>query len=243
MTVIAALVNNTSCCIKGIYKQGKPEVLLYKVFIKIWGYAAAFVFIATIIVSITICRKTDRLYPESDEAKKKKQYSRELAENLRYFDFEFIDRELFTFKNCRIKKLRRGAFTFGAFNVLELDDLVINIPVIKDGMTEGKDSEAAKGDTNSLLRVFSSFKTIGKKRFSCIEINHLTINKYLDANQYVQIEAQRAESNFEKTIQLKQCVVTTNGIQKISIGKAFIEFKPSAALRYTLEGCTKKIAL
>ncbi len=77
---------------------------MHKQFMEIWGYFAVLVFLVAVVGSIIICNKVGNLKLQSDQVLKKKQYSHELADNVRYFDYEFIDRELFTFKNCRIKK-------------------------------------------------------------------------------------------------------------------------------------------
>ena len=216
---------------------------MYKVFMKMRGYIAALLFIAIVAGSIVICIKVDSFVPKVDFIKKNKQYSHELAENVSYFDFEFINRELFTFKSCRIKKLRRGALTFGAFNVLELDDLVINIPVNSHVGSKENDAEGTKDGTNTFLRVFSSFKTMGDKRFSGININHLIINKYFTASQWVQLEAKKAESSFKRRIDLKQCSITTNSLNKISVENAYIEWQPLPAVKYMFEGKKYKIEL
>ena len=122
---------------------------------------------------IAICVKVDESHSEPVATKKKKQYAHELAENVRYFDYEFIDRELFTFKNCRVKKLRKGAFTFGAFNVIEFDDLIINIPAESTARKDYVRSDGENQESNTFSRVFSSFKTMGKRKFSGIEVNNL----------------------------------------------------------------------
>ena len=217
-------------------------MFLYKIFMKIWGYIAALLVIATVAGIIVISIKVDISYLDPAQTKNK-QYSHELAENVRYFDLEFIDRELFTFKNCRIKKLRRGAFTFGAFNVLELDDLVINIPVAPDGASGVKATQGKNEATNSFLRVFSSFRTMGKRRFSGIEINNLTLNKYLTANLYVQIEALQANCKFNTELALKQCDISTNKQNKVHVSDAVIQFRPVPALFYKHDGVRKKIEL
>jgi len=209
---------------------------------KIWGYAAALLFIAAVAGSIAIGIKVDIPHPEPDEAKKK-QYSHELAENVRYIDFEFLDRELFTFKNCRIKKLRYGALTFGAFNVIELDDLTINIPRPKNDSSAVNEMSLNNAGTNTFTRVFSSFKTMGKRRFSGIEINHLVVNKYFADSQLIQIEASKAESSFKRRIDLKQCTVATNSINKISVEDAYIEWQPSPAMKYIFKGKKHKMEL
>ena len=216
---------------------------MYKVFFKYWYYAVALVFMTVIIASVLICIKVDALQYGSVSVRHKKKYSFEVAEKVRYFDYEFLERELFTFTSCRIKKLRRGAFTFGAFNVLEMEDLVINIPVSKADKFGPLAADNDSVESNTFVRVFSSFRTMGKRRFSGIEINHLTINKYLTTNQYVQIEAVRAESRFKKKIKLEQCTISINAQEKVRVSDAFIELKPDPKVIYREQGIKSDIEL
>ncbi len=197
---------------------------------------AGALFVLGVVGSVAICHKVEFAHSEVLETRPAKQYSHELAENVRYYDLEFIDRELFTFKNCRIRKLSSGAITFGAFNVIEFDGLIINIPAEGgSGSNLAVNGGGAHRETNTFSRVFTSFKTMGKRRFSGIKINQLVINKYLSEDQFVRIDAQRAESSFKRTIVLKHCYISTNNQSKMAVSDAYIEFGPDPVIRCVVD--------
>ena len=180
------------------------------------------------------------------EPAKQKIFSRLIAEGMRYRDYQNIGVDRFSFKNCRIEKRRRGAITFGAFNVLVVDGLVLNLPGAASVPVESSDGSSfswMKGDGlgETLLRS----QGMSVERLSGIRINGLTVNRCNNTNgvNFV-FSAALAESEMGKEgLQLQECEVCAPDGRKIRVNKARLILKPEPKLVYLKRGVEASVGL
>jgi hypothetical protein len=184
------------------------------------------------------------------EPVKPKIFSQLIAEGLRYRDSQNMGVDRFTFKSCRIEKRRKGAITFGAFNVLVVDGLVLNLPaeapVSVNGEPVGGSSFSwMKGDglDETLLR--SRGMGMGMGRVSGIRINGLTVNRCDDTNGVSFVfSAALAESGAGKEeLRLQECAVCMPDGNKVRVNKARLILKPDPKLVYLKNGVEESLGL
>ena len=207
------------------------------------------VFVAVVYLSVM----TSRSGNTSPEARKSslpvKKFSTEVAEGFRYRDFENFGVDLLAFESCRIEKMRRGAVTFGAFNVLVLDNVVITLPPGDKDAEPSEPGEAERkmdmSNMDDFITLFQSIQGMAGKKFSGMRVNGLSVNRLEDGKTQPLFSAGLAESGIGKGghIQLEGCVVHSPSGAEEAISSARIELKPAPALVYKKGGIEQRLAL
>lgn len=214
------------------------------VMLAVIGFFAMLVF----SVSILFWWKDDNVAPP--EPVKPKIFSQLIAEGLRYRDSQNISVDRFAFKSCRIEKRRKGGITFGAFNVLVVDGLVLNLPAeasvpVNSEPVGGSSFSWMKDDglEETLLR--SRGMGIGVGRVSGMRINGLTVNRCDETNGVRFIfSAALAESGMGKEeLRLQECEVRTPDGSKVRANKARLILKPEPKLVYVKDGVEQSVGL
>ncbi|MFA7172447.1 MAG: hypothetical protein WC340_03380 [Kiritimatiellia bacterium] len=207
---------------------------------------AGIAFSAIIAGSILLLWKYDNDAPP--EPVKKKSFSRLIAEGMRYRDYQTIGVDQFSFKNCRVEKRRKGAITFGAFNVLVVDGLVLNLPAVAPATAKGGPAGGAsfgwmQGDQLGETLLRSQGMMAG--RVSGIRINGLTVNRCNNSKGVSLVfSAASAESKLGKQdLQLQGCEVLTPDGRKMRVNEARLTLKPEPGLVYLKNGVEESVNL
>ena len=177
------------------------------------------------------------------ERVRQKSTSRLIAENVRYRDYQSLGVDRFAFKSCRVEKRRNGAIIFGAFNVLVVDELVLNLPppAFFAGGTNGCASDRVKdGFAETLLR--SQRAAVG--RVSSLRVNGMTVNRCVSNRVERVFSAAQAESGMKKEeLRLRNCRVYAPGGNSARVDTARLVLKPEPALVYIKGGVEQRIEL
>lgn len=202
------------------------------------GLAAAF-FGGVIACVVWMSLRCDEWVRPQAEPLRQKQYVRAVAEGVRFREFRNPGVDRFAFEGCRVEKRRSGAVTFGAFNVLVVDGLVLNLPEESAGSAEG-DSLLKGGFAEGVLRS----QGLGQARFSGVRINGLTVNRARSNCVERVFSASRAESGRGKgALRLMGCVVNLGGGCVVSVDHARLELKPALALVYRQDGVERRMEI
>ena len=147
-----------------------------------------------------------------------------------------------SFKSCRIKRRRMGAFVLGGFRVLELEDVSLNLPLpaemgadvpSTENRTE-KPTGGARGSSASALRdggldkVLEKIGLSGVGRFSGVTIMGFRVGRITETGAEPLFTARRADTRGTSLI-LSQCEVYRNGKTE-SVPKASLERKDGLRL-------------
>ncbi|MEI7989329.1 MAG: hypothetical protein WCI88_09820 [Chloroflexota bacterium] len=179
---------------------------------------------------------------------KQKIFSRLVAEGMRYRDTQNIGIDRFAFKSCRIEKRHSGAITFGAFNVLVIDGLVLNLPAesfvpAKGSPVEDSTFDWIKGNRlgESLLRS----QGMSESRISGIRINGLTVNRCDHTNGLRRIfsAGQAASGTGGESLRLWECEVRTHDGNNVRVNKARLMLRPNTKLVYYQDGTNRSVDL
>jgi hypothetical protein len=199
--------------------------------------------VATLAVAIGVVFlwEDDALSPERPA--RRKVFSRAVAEGVRYRDCQTLGVDRLAFKSCRVEKRRSGAITFGAFNVLVVEDLVLNLPEAPPGggaAAVPPDGWLASGLTETLLRS----QGLGAGRFSGMRVDGLTVNRCTSNGLERVFAASRADSGLGgASLRLRACVVRAPDGSEAKVGEARLVLKPALALVYTASGAERRIDL
>lgn len=209
---------------------------------------AVVVFSATLVVSILVLFRWMDDNDAPSELVKQKSFSRVIAEGVRYRDYQSIGVDRFAFKSCRIEKRRKGAITFGAFNMLVVDGLVLNLPAVASVSIKGEPAGESsfgwmKGD--GLGETLVGSQGLGVGRISGIRINGLTVNRCNNTNGVSLIfSATLAESGISKEgLNLQGCEVSTSDGSQMRVNKARLILKPDPKLVYWKRGVEESVGL
>lgn len=192
-----------------------------------------------IACAVWLSLRGDSWFRTQAESARRKEYVRAVAEGVRFREFERPGVDRFSFKSCRVEKRRSGAFTLGAFNVLIVEGLVLNLPEER-GEPDGQDHMFKGGFAESLLRS----QGLSQARFSGVRITGLTVNR-AHANGVARVfSASRAESGMGKeSVRLTGCVVILENGGEARVSDARLELKPEAALVYRLDGAERRLSM
>lgn len=178
---------------------------------------------------------------------REKRYSKRVAEGVRYRDYEHLGNDLFSFKSCRVEKRRSGAITFGAFNVLIIDDLVVNLPVEPSAGREEGGSYPVVTDRLQLDGFGEAFLRshgLGTGRFSGVRFNGFTVNRSISNHVERVFSAAKAESGTEKTeLRLSECMVFGQDAKGQRVKEARLVLKPKLTLVYMKDGTEQRLCL
>lgn len=157
--------------------------------------------------------------------------------------YRHLHAESVSFKVARIRRRRMGAFTLGAFRVLELEDVCLNLPLpaemdaavpakelpAKELPAKAMPAAGAKApaapalEKGQLDKVLEKMGLSGIGRFSGVTIQGLRVGRMTATGAEPLFAAQQAEAR-ESSLQLFQCVVFQDGNQ-VQVPKARIEWK------------------
>ena len=184
---------------------------------------------------------------EPTEPVRQKRFSQQVAEGVRYRDTQNFGVDLLAFKSCHVEKRRKGAITFGAFNVLVVDELILNIPV---GASSSGKAEAAGGTSLDLLKgdglagALLRSQGAGVGRVSGLRVNGLTVNRCATNGVSFVFSAAQAESGMRSSgLRLRDCVVRSADGSAARVKEARLVLKPEPALVYTKNGAEQRVGL
>jgi len=178
-------------------------------------------------------RRLANLAPDTSNDRGK-TYTVELASGLDYRIGAYPETRLLHFDECRIEKRKHGGFSFGAFNVLVIDQLEITIPPQDKRFMNG--SRGGVGDAGSVSRMHTD-KVLQKlleqyPRFSSVRVNGLFVGRVdpLSGNGKGGIEkmltARTAETGIKGILNLSDCEFLTEGGERIRCRKAKLSLEP-----------------
>jgi hypothetical protein len=207
------------------------------------GYAlAALVFAGMVASAVWVCCRWDGQARLRDEPVRQKQYERLVAEGVRCRDYQNFGHDLLSFKSCRVEKRRSGALTFGGFNVLVVDELVVNLPAEPAEQEEVHVGEALLSGRFAASLLLSQGQAC--TRFSGIRINGLTINRCSSNRVSLVFSAARAESGTGgDELRLSECVETSEAGGEERVRDARLEVKPELALVFQAGGDVRRVRL
>lgn len=204
---------------------------------RIWLTVAVTCFLVTLGLAVAVCLHMKEVACPSPAPVRQRRYSFPVAEGVRYRDYEQLGVDRFSFKRCRVEKRRRGAITFGAFNVLAVDELVVNFPAKRE--TRARDAgKTAENFAETFLRS-QGFVT---GRFSGLRINGLTVNRCSSNRVERVFTAALAESGLGKNegLLLRDCVVSVPDGCTARVEQARLVLKPEPALVYKQDGVERR---
>ena len=215
---------------------------------KVLAWIAVVAMTAVIVVAtvLLVVRADKRMAFPADPVRRK-MYSRAIAEGVRYRDFESLGIDRLSFKACRIEKRRKGAVVFGAFNVMVVEDLTLNIAVgpIQGRTQQGPSSRQEQGlgsaDLEGLLaHIYGS----GGTRVSGVRFERVQVNRCLKSVVSRVFEAAQAESRMGvEGLLLHRCRVFDSRGAVEEVEKARLIFRPVPTLVYESRQEEKRIPL
>lgn len=131
------------------------------------------------------------------------------------------------FKTCRIEKMRRGVLTLGGFNVLIVEDLVLNLPLGKSDLNESPGTNEVRRLSSQvgLTDAVRESVGLGGRKFSGLRIFGLAVNRINGYGVQPVFTAASAE-NRGKSLALKGCVVFEGAISN-NVGDATLHLRPA----------------
>ena len=186
-----------------------------------FGVLLLLVAFAWIVIRVAFSTSSDVENLESN-----KRYAFDVAEGFRLRNPK-LPVDSIAFRACRIEKMRRGVLTLGGFNVLIIDDLVLNLPL-------GRADLDVSPDTNEVRRLSSQVGLtdavrksvgLGGRKFSGIRINGLSVNRIAGSGVQPVFTATFAE-NRGKSLALRGCVVF-DGANSNKVGNATLCLGPA----------------
>lgn len=138
---------------------------------------------------------------------------------------------------CRVGKLKLGIFSLGAFNTVEFDNLVVNLPTNRE-IVSLNDDESTNNVANASIEAFelkplmSSLNTSAiLKKFVGIRINGFELNR-MRTNKLERICKARLVKNSDKKLMMYDVELSTEfGIKVLSTAE--IKFKPSFGIAWS----------
>ena len=150
------------------------------------------------------------------------------------------------FDSCRVEKMRMGFFALGAFNVLCIKGLVLNLPLEDEGNGEqgtgnrehgssfAKATEDKPGkEVLAGLLPESLMKRMGlyAKRFSGIRVDGLSVNRVANRSVVPVFTAEKMK-NRGKRLELKNCRVFGDDGSTNLVARAELRLKPVPVLAW-----------
>ena len=137
---------------------------------------------------------------------------------------------------CRVGKLKVGLVSLGAFNTIEFDDLVVNIPdpIESERSSDSCEIERAeKAETDELVQVLNlgpvmTMARVEAKKFAGIRISKLQINK-MSSKGLKPVLAADILKNSGKRLILRNVVVYKDD-HPLSISEAELKVNPGVSL-------------
>ena len=160
--------------------------------------------------------------------------------------YRHLHAESVSFKAARIRRRKMGAFTLGAFRVLELEDVSLNLPLPAETgavtpLAEKKPAEKAAGGAKApaapevrkdqkgqLDKVLEKIGLSGIGRFSGVTIQGLRVGRITATGAEPLFTAQKAETR-GPSLQLSRCEVFRDG-KRESVPEARLYMKDGLRL-------------
>lgn len=175
--------------------------------------------------------------PDVENLEGNKRYAFDVAEGFRLCNPR-LPVDSIAFRSCRIEKMRMGALTLGGFNVLIIDDLILNLPLDRSDLDESPDTNEVRRLSSQVGLTDAVRKSVGLggRKFSGIRINGLAVNRIVDRNVQPVFTAAFAE-NRGKSLALKGCVVFDGAISN-KVGDATLCLRPA---KIDWAGCSEDL--
>lgn len=132
---------------------------------------------------------------------------------------------------CRVGKMKLGMISLGAFNTVELDDLVINVPEWTADPLKRKPSKEVKGNSEAdavvdalNLRPVVAMAHVKAKKFASIRISRLQINRMSGERLLPILKAESLKSSGRR-MTLQNVVLYRDG-QELALQAAELEARP-----------------
>jgi len=203
-----------------------------------WLFASAMTFLMTVIgATVWIALRGDSLLQHRTESPARvKTFSTEIAEGLRFRDFEHWGVDLLAFESMRVENLRRGGITLGAFNVLVIDGMTVNLVWKSEKKTESTfatNGVSPPPSSSAFIGRFKSIHGLTNKKFSSVRITRLAVNRWNGGKTENLFTAETAEAGLMggKNLRLKGCRVFDGG-EGIPVCDARVELEPEWMLVY-----------
>ena len=179
----------------------------------------------------------------------RKTYSTGIAEGFRLRDCEHMGVDLLAFEAMRIENLRRGGITLGAFNVLALDGLTVNLVENRSHVQKSShatDGESAVPPPFDFIGRLKNVQGVAGKKCSSVRITRLAVNRLTDGETERLFTAETAEAGLGagKALCLKGYRVFDGGAEGVPVHDARVEVEPEPTLVYSQQGGrAKRISL
>ena len=195
-------------------------------------------FFAVVLGIAGLCVFSVNHQVKKDDVKPPPPLDRTVAEGLRLWNPK-TGVDSVRFDSCRVEKMRMGFFALGAFNVLCIKGLVLNLPLEEEG-NRGQGSSFAKDTADKPgkealagLLPKSLMKRMGlyAKRFSGIRVDGLSVNRVANRS-VVPVFAAEKMKNRGKILELTSCRVFGDDGSTNLVARAELRLKPVPVLAW-----------
>lgn len=167
---------------------------------------------------------------ETRASRRAKKYARVMSEGVVLNQHGVYGVDFVRCSRCAIEKLTHGPLTFGAVNVLVLDDLRIVIPpsTNKSDATSAETSPRELAERMGLDGSFLKANGAGL-RFSRLRINGLSVSCLRDGKAVEMFTARQGEAERDG-LHLQNCVIIMQNSNHVS--RALLQIKPHLCLEW-----------
>ena len=174
-------------------------------------------------------RNFDSASLDQPSPRREKAFRTTLAENLRVMRSGMSGVDFVKCGTCRLEKRKRGPITFGALNMLVLEDLSVVLPA--DGAVDGAADDGGDGDgalgVVRHLGVNDGFLTSRgiPYKFSGVRVVRLAVSRLVHETDVRPVfRAEKAEA-VRGGLELSKCEVVTASGEMGSVGRALLTKK------------------
>lgn len=174
---------------------------------------------------------------------REKAYRSLIAEGVQYRDWKLYGNDRISFARCHVEKRRGGPVTFGAFNVLVIEDLVVNLPDPDAGDGHGKDvGGSGRQDIGGALADITGWT---RAKVSGVRIKGFRINRVKGNGLVPYLTAESAESPFGgRDLRLRNCFRHSPGGGVVRLDDARMLFRPDFCVTHRdAEGALQSLSL
>ena len=194
-----------------------------------------FVLFFVVVLGIAaVCVLTMNYQLKDEEKRPPPRPDRNVAEGFRLWNPK-AGVDSVSFESCQVEKMRMGFFALGAFNVLCIKGLVLNLP-LEEGMSEegrGKSEEGREKRVAPFAGLLpkSLMERTGliSKRFSGIKVEGLCVNHVVNRSLAPVFTAETMK-NRGKSLELKNCRVFADDGSTNFVARAMLRLRPVPAL-------------
>lgn len=161
-----------------------------------------------------------------NQAAKTKVFKRQLMEDLRVTRHGIIGVDLIKCRSCRLEKRKKGPFTFGAINVLVLEDL--EVVLVRDSDPKADSPKADSPDVDDsravVRRLGISDGFLAKRglpfKFSGVRISNLAVGRLEGTNAVVRVFSARSGEAKSGGLALSGCRIMCADGKEEDVGHA-----------------------